>query len=140
MSKLDKMQLNRVESSLAEIMVESLKKIEATAIPKPEIEDAIKEAKRKPAIFTQKAMEAYSEGKRSYDSASIETALLNMPEYQAKIATAEKSTQAIKKRTAVIREKFLSEIRRIMDALYLGKGDAIQMIEGFKQFCAKGIK
>jgi|GEM_PF-4059317 len=131
--KLIKMQLERINNSLNAIRAEKIKKADRNDAPtNPAFKMAIAEAKRHTTVFAEMVLEQSKHS--SY--VDVNDILRNMPEYHKKCV---EYTEQQKKHTAKIEEtkaKLNTEISRIMDMLYLGQGDPLKLIDGFKKFNA----
>ncbi len=134
MSKLTKMQLNRVEESLMAIAEIKQTEFENSliTIERPSIEDAIAEAKGNPQKFIELAEKRYRNHDR-YDE--FKEAVKQMPKYLKASKKAHELSIDCDKQIANNKEILKQEQQRIMDDLYLADSpDALKSINSFKEF------
>lgn len=134
MSKLTKQQLDRTAFSLDLIKREKLQKIKESKYPS--LDFAINEARKKTTIFTTRVLNAYN-SKKGGSYVDISIILQDMPEYASKLKNHYKEKAENEQTGQEIGKILDAEIHRIMNLLYLGEGNALELIEEFKTFNPK---
>ncbi len=138
MSKLTKMQLNRVEESLMAIAEIKQTEFENSliTIEIPSIKDAFAEAKDNPQKFVELAEKRYRTHDR-YDE--VKEAVKQMPKYLKASKKAHELSIDRNKQIANNKELLKQEQQRTMDELYLADSpDALKSINSFRKFKITG--